>query len=256
MFELIVVQFITVTVYASLWFLVALRLKRNDIADVAWGIGFIFLALVGQLHVGTVTSRGGLALTLVTLWGLRLALHIGLRNRGKGEDARYRKWRKEWGRHATLRAYFQVFLLQGYLIVIVLAPVTYIQTCGGSDLNYLDALAVAVWLAGFLFETVGDLQLKRFKQNPANRGKIITSGLWKYTRHPNYFGEVVQWWGLWLMACSVPGGWVTIFGPVAITVLILYVSGIPLLEKRYHENPDFKAYSRRTSVFFPLPPKS
>ncbi len=256
MFEVVMTQFVAVTVYASLWFLAALRLNRNDIADIAWGIGFIFLALVGQFRVETVSIRGVLTLVLVTLWGLRLAVHIGLRNLGKDEDARYRKWRQEWGRYATIRAYFQVFLLQGYLIVIILAPVTYILVRGSSNLNWLDALGIAVWLTGFVFETIGDLQLKRFKQDPSNRGKIITTGLWKYTRHPNYFGEVVQWWSLWLMACSVPGGWVTIFGPVAITLLILYVSGIPLLEKRYRENPDFKAYSQRTSVFFPLPPKS
>ena len=115
---------------------------------------------------------------------------------------------------------------------------------------------MAFWLAGFGFEFIGDFQLARFKRNPRNHGRIITTGLWKYTRHPNYFGEVALWWGLWLIACSVPGGWVTVIGPVTITVLILFVSGIPLLEKRYEENEEFREYRRRTSVFFPLPPKS
>ena len=253
--DLIVTQIAVVTVYASLWFLVALKSRRNDVADVAWGAGFVALALVAQLAAGAISSRGILLLALVTIWGLRLSLHIGLRNRGKPEDPRYRKWREEWGRHAKLRAYFQVFLLQGFLIVVVLLPVTYVLAHPNPDLTWLDALGAAVWLVGFVFEAVGDLQLARFKKDPGNRGRVITSGLWKYTRHPNYFGEVSLWWGVWLLACSAPGGWKTILGPATITVLILLVSGIPLLERKYEGNLEFKEYQRRTSAFFPLPPK-
>ncbi len=256
MFNLLAIQAIAITVYASLWFLAALRLRRNDIADVAWGIGFIFLAMVGQLSASSVSIRGIFVLVLVTLWGLRLSFHIGLRNLRKSEDPRYLNWRNEWGRHATIRSYLQIFLLQGFLAVIILAPVTYIQAHTNYDLNWRDVLGTAVWLIGFVFEYVGDLQLSRFKSNPDNRGRIITSGLWKYTRHPNYFGEVTLWWGLWLIACSVRGAWITILGPITITLLILFVSGIPLLEKRYKENAEFREYRRRTSVFFPLPPKS
>ena len=255
MLDLIVIQIAVVTLYASLWFLVALRLRRNDVADVAWGAGFLILALVAQAAAGTISSRGLLLLGLVTIWGLRLSLHIGLRSRGKPEDPRYRKWREEWGRHATLRAYFQVFLLQGFLTILILTPMTYVLARRSSDLTWLDALGAAVWLVGFVFETVGDLQLTRFKKDPGNRGRIITSGLWKYTRHPNYFGEVTLWWGVWLIACAVPGGWKTVFGPATITALILLVSGIPLLERKYEGNIEFKEYQRRTSAFFPLPPK-
>lgn len=256
MFDLLMIQAIAITLYASLWFLVALRLHRNDIADIAWGVGFIFLALIGQFSASSVSIRGIIVLSLVTIWGLRLSLHIGLRNRGKAEDPRYFKWRNEWDSYATVRAYFQIFLLQGFLSIIIIAPITYIQAHGSYDLNWRDALGAALWLAGFAFEFAGDLQLARFKQNPGNRGRIITSGLYKYTRHPNYFGEVTLWWGLWLIACSIRGGWITIIGPTTITVLILFVSGIPLLEKRYEENAEFREYRRRTSVFFPLPPKS
>jgi steroid 5-alpha reductase family enzyme len=255
MFGLIALQNAVVTLYASLWFLVALRLRRNDVADVAWGAGFIVLALVGQFAATDVSNRGILALALVALWGLRLSLHIGLRNQGRAEDPRYRKWREEWGAHATVRAYFQLFLLQGFLIVVILIPVTYILAHRSSDLTWLDALGAVVWLVGFVFEAVGDLQLARFKKDPGNRGRVITSGLWKYTRHPNYFGEVTLWWGIWLIACSVPGGWKTVFGPATITALILLVSGIPLLERKYEGNLEFKEYQRRTSAFFPLPPK-
>jgi steroid 5-alpha reductase family enzyme len=255
MFELLAIQTIAITLYVSLWFLLALKMRRNDIADVAWGIGFIFLALIGQLSASSASGRGILALSLVTVWGLRLSLHIGLRNRGKAEDPRYLNWRNEWGHHATVRSYFQIFLLQGFLSVIILTPVTYIQANTNYDLNWRDVLGWVVWLIGFAFEYVGDLQLARFKKNPRNRGRIITSGLWKYTRHPNYFGEVALWWGLWLAACSVPGAWITVFGPITITILILFVSGIPLLEKRYEENSEYREYRKRTSAFFPLPPK-
>ncbi|MCX6924109.1 MAG: DUF1295 domain-containing protein [Verrucomicrobia bacterium] len=255
MVDLIAAQIAVVVLYASLWFLVALRLRRNDVADVAWGAGFIVLALVGQFTVAAISNRGILVQALVAVWGLRLSLHIGLRNRGKAEDPRYRKWREEWGRHATTRASFQVFLLQGFLMVAVLIPVTYVLSHPNPDLTWLDAVGSAIWLVGFVFEALGDFQLARFKADPGNRGRVITSGLWKYTRHPNYFGEVTLWWGVWLIACSLPGGWKTGFGPATITALILLVSGIPLLERKYEGNLEFKEYQRRTSAFFPLPPK-
>ena len=255
MFDVIVIQIAVVAVYASLWFLVALKLRRNDVADVAWGAGFIVLSLAGQLATAAVSIRGMIILAMVTIWGLRLSWHSGLLNQGNPEDPRYRKWREEWGAHATVRAYFQVFMLQGVLIVVILIPVTHVLAHPSSDLTWLDALGASVWLGGFVFEAIGDLQLARFKKDPSNRGRVITSGLWKYTRHPNYFGEITLWWGVWLIACSAPGGWKTVLGPATISFLILCVSGIPLLEKKYEENAEFKEHQRRTSAFFPLPPK-
>ena len=255
MLEVLAVQLVLVTVYECCWFVAALKLRRNDVADIAWGAGFIVLALAGQFAVADVSARGLLVLTLVAIWGLRLSIHIARRNLGKGEDPRYRKWRQEWGTHARVRAFFQVFLLQGYLAVIILIPATYVLVHAEARLTAIDALGLVVWLTGFVFEAVGDLQLARFKRDENNRGRIIASGLWKYTRHPNYFGEVTLWWGVWLIACAVPGGWKTVVGPVVISYLILCVSGIPLLEKRYEGNKDFDEYRRRTSAFLPLPPK-
>ena len=255
MIDLLLLEAAVATLCASLWFLVALRLRRNDVADVAWGIDFVVLALVGQFAAAGISSRGMIVLALVTIWGLRLSFHIGLRNKGRAEDPRYRKWREEWGSHATVRAYFQVFLLQGFLSVAVLIPVTHILAHRSPDLTWLDALGASVWLIGFLFEAIGDFQLLRFKKNPGNRGRVIASGLWKHTRHPNYFGEVTLWWGVWLIAGAAPGGWNTVLGPATITLLILFVSGIPLLEKKYEGNPEFQEYRRRTSAFFPLPPR-
>ncbi len=253
MFEVVSLQLAAVVLYGSLWFFVSRGLCRNDVADIAWGISFIAFALVAQWATSNSSNRAMLLVALIIVWGVRLSIHIGIRNWGKAEDARYRKWREEWGRNATVRAYFQVFLLQGFLAVAVLLPTTYVLAQQDSALTVLDAIGVSLWLVGFAFEVVSDFQLVRFKRDPDNRGRLITSGLWKYTRHPNYFGEVTLWWGVWLIACSVAGGWATIVGPVTITALILWVSGIPMLEKKYEGNPEFENYRQRTSSFFPLP---
>jgi steroid 5-alpha reductase family enzyme len=193
---------------------------------------------------------------LVTVWGVRLALHIGLRNLGKGEDARYRKWREEWGKHFVLRSFLQIYILQGILLLVISIPVIRVVTAPDSPLTLMDFLGTTVWLIGFLFEAISDWQLLQYKKDPANKGKVITTGLWRYSRHPNYFGEVTLWWGIYLIALTLPNGWMTIIGPITITVLILGVSGIPMLEKKYEGNAEFNEYKRRTSAFFPLPPKT
>jgi steroid 5-alpha reductase family enzyme len=246
----------TVFIYMLLWFCVSLALRRNDVADIAWGGGFIAAALAAAASRGAATPRALLVSALVIIWGLRLALHIGFRNRGKGEDARYRKWREEWGKNATLRSFFQIFILQGVLLLVIALPVIRVITAPDTPLTLMDLLGVAVWLVGFLCEVVGDWQLLQYKKDPVNKGKVITTGLWRYSRHPNYFGEVTLWWGLYLIALAAPGGWMTIIGPITITVLILGVSGIPMLEKKYDGNAEFDEYKRRTSAFFPWFPKA
>ena len=244
-----------VLLYMLLWFAVSLVLKRNDVADVAWGGGFIVAALAAVISRGDVADRAVLVVVLVVIWGMRLALHIGLRNRGKGEDVRYRKWREEWGRYATVRSFFQIFILQGALLLVISLPVIRAITAPDAPLTLMDFLGSAVWLIGFLFEAISDWQLLQYNKDPANKGTVITTGLWRYSRHPNYFGEVTLWWGVFLLALSVPGGWMTIIGPITITALILGVSGIPMLEKKYEGNAEFDEYKRKTSAFFPLPPK-
>jgi steroid 5-alpha reductase family enzyme len=237
----------------SAGFAAAALKRRNDLADVAWGVGFIVAAVAAWGTGGVVSGRTAVVTVLVSVWGLRLAFHIARRNRGKKEDRRYRAWRESWGRHALVRSFFQVFLFQGLLLVIISLPVTLVILSGGPGFSVLDAAGILVWTVGFLFEAVADFQLARFKRSTAGAGRIMTSGLWKYSRHPNYFGEVVLWWGIYIIALSVPGGWATFLGPLLITVLILGVSGIPLLEKKYAGNPEFEEYRRRTSAFFPLP---
>lgn len=238
--------------YMSFWFLISLIKKRNDVADVAWGLGFVLLSWTAFFISDNFGSREILVNILVSVWGLRLAWHIYSRNKGKTEDYRYLAWRQEWGKWFYLRSYFQVYLLQGVLMFLIVSPVLLINKMGG-DLQGLDFVGVLVWLKGFYFEVVGDAELARFIKDPANKGHLMQSGLWAYTRHPNYFGEVTQWWGIWLMACSVPQGFLTIIGPLTITFLILKVSGVPMLEKKMAENLEFAEYKRRTSVFFPLP---
>ena len=242
--------------YVTLWFLVALWRERNDVADVAWGMGIVLLSLV-SLAVGAAQGIRPLLVTaMVAAWGVRLAWHIHYRNRGRNEDFRYRQWREQWGRHFLVRSYLQIFVLQGALMAVVAMPVIFINTRNNPDLRAGDAFGLLLWLLGFAFETVGDWQLLRFSGNPDHKGLIMTSGLWRYTRHPNYFGEVLLWWGVFVLAAQVPQGWLTVLGPLTITVLILKVSGIPMLEAKYVNNAPYQAYRQRTSAFLPLPPRS
>lgn len=242
-------------VYMSLWFVVSLIKKRNDVADVAWGFGFVLITWASFFLSDDSSVRGLLVCLLVSIWGLRLAWHIHTRNKGKAEDYRYLAWRKEWGNWFYLRSYFQIYLLQGVFLFLIVTPILLINKQGGVELGLLDFIGVAVWILGFFFESVGDAQLARFIKNPKNKGKLMQNGLWAYTRHPNYFGEVTQWWGIWLIALPVSNGLFAIIGPITITFLILKVSGIPMLEKKMAEHPDFAEYKRKTSVFIPLPVK-
>jgi steroid 5-alpha reductase family enzyme len=237
--------------YMSAWFVFSLIKKRNDVADTAWGLGFVLLAWVSFYLGQAQGARGLLVGLLVSIWGIRLAWHIHRRNKGKAEDYRYAKWREDWGKWFYLRSYGQVYLLQGVLLFLIVLPILFINTSSGQDLVFLDFIGLAVWILGFVFESVGDQQLARFIKNPANEGKLMQSGLWRYTRHPNYFGEVMMWWGIWLIALSVPFGFLSIIGPITITILILKVSGIPMLEKKMEENPEFVEYKKQTSIFIP-----
>ena len=255
MLKVILVQSIAIFFYALAWFIVAVIRNRNDVADIAWGGGFVLAAATAYLFAGSNNARAILVLAMVAAWGIRLMLHIGIRNRGKPEDHRYKAWRREWGSSYLLRSFAQVFLLQGFLVLVISLPVTLGLTRQGPPLSLLDVIGLGIWLFGFTFEAVGDFQLLQFKKDLSNKGRIMTKGLWRYTRHPNYFGEVTLWWGMFLICVSIPGSYWTVAGPLTITYLILKVSGTPLLEKRYANNPEYAEYIKKTSSFFPLPPK-
>jgi steroid 5-alpha reductase family enzyme len=243
-------------VYMTLWFGWSLLRKRNDVADIAWGLGFVVLTWSGLLLSGNYDERQLLVTGLVTVWGLRLAWHIMSRNTGKSEDYRYKQWREQWGKWFILRSYGQVYLLQGILLFIIILPVLYVQEESYRAFGVRDLIGVIIWTIGFLFEAVGDFQLRRFTQETTNKGKILTTGLWRYTRHPNYFGEVTVWWGMWIIVGSVTGAYWTLVSPLLITYLILKVSGIPMLEKRYEGNQEFEDYKKSTSAFFPWFPQN
>ncbi len=241
--------------FMNVWFALSLVKKRNDVADVAWGLGFVLMTWASFFLGKAGSARGIVVGVLVSIWGIRLAWHIHARNRKRAEDYRYAQWRKEWGKWFYLRSYAQVYLLQGFLLFLIVSPVLFINRNTGSTLGFLDLVGAAVWLVGFYFEATGDAQLARFVNNPANKGKLMQDGLWRYTRHPNYFGEVTLWWGIWIISRSASSPLLSVVGPLTITFLIVNVSGIPLLEKKYEGRPDFEEYKRKTSVFFPLPPK-
>jgi len=242
---------LTLLFYMTCWFIVAVIKKRNDVADIAWGCGFILLAWLA-FYLSGYSFKALLVDFLVTIWGLRLARHIYSRNKDKPEDPRYQQWRKTW-KNFYIRSYLQVFLLQGLFLYLISLPAIYINRSVSGGFGILEVFGLFIWGLGFYFETTGDRQLKEFITDPANKGKLMDRGLWRYTRHPNYFGEVTQWWGIYLIALSIPNSFFTIVGPITITVLILFVSGVPLLEKKYAGRQDFEEYKKRTSMFIPLP---
>lgn len=241
--------------FATACFAISLFLSRSDIADVAWGIGFFVVSVAGLVSGGAPSDRSMLVSVLVGAWAFRLSLHIFFRNRGKTEDRRYAAWRESWGRWFPVRSFFQIFVLQGILLLIIAMPIVAIHVSPESVWTVFDLIGVLLWTIGFVFESVGDFQLLRFLRDPAHRGGVLSTGLWKFTRHPNYFGEVTVWWGIWFLSLSTPIGAISVLGPLTITFLILFVSGIPLLERGMAGNPKFEEYARRTNIFFPWFPK-
>jgi steroid 5-alpha reductase family enzyme len=244
-----------VGVYMTLWFIAAVLKKDNSLADVAWGPGFVLVAAVSLALGRGLSSRKLLVSGLVLLWALRLAAAVLGRNLKKGEDERYAAWRRKWGRWVVPRSFIQVFLLQGLLLIVVSLPVIAVNASDAPPLVWPDLAGIVLWIAGFVFETEADRELARFKKDPANRGRLLTTGLWRYSRHPNYFGEALMWWAVFILALPVPRAAWTAAGPLVITLLLRYVSGVPLLERKYRGRADFEAYARRTSAFLPRPPR-
>jgi steroid 5-alpha reductase family enzyme len=232
-------------------FLLALRLKNNSVVDIFWGLGFIVIAAFSFFYSGQPDLHKIILNLLVLTWGARLSVHVFLRNRGKGEDFRYKAWRDSWN-HFILRSFFQIFMLQGFLMLVIAMPVYFVNLAPSVSVGPFDIAGLAVFLTGFFFESVGDCQLVRFKKDPGNKGKIITTGLWKITRHPNYFGEALIWLGISFFALGSRLGWITLISPVAITLLLRFVSGVPMLEKKYKGCPDWEEYKRRTAPFVPF----
>lgn len=239
-----------------LW-LLSLAIKDASIVDIFWGTGFVIAAWVYGWFGDGFWARKAIVLTCATLWGLRLSIYIMIRNVGHGEDYRYVKWREESGKNWWWFSFIKVFLLQGTLMWLISSPLMIAQAIPTpTTWTTLDIAGVILWCIGFFFEAVGDYQLMKFKKDPNNKGKLLTTGLWKYTRHPNYFGDATLWWGFYIIALAVPNGFMTLFAPVLMTFFIVKVSGVAMLERGLKKTkPGYEDYVARTNAFFPWFPK-
>lgn len=235
--------------------LASLPLRDASVADIAWGLAFVAIAWAVHAVGPGAGDRSLLLAVLLTAWGLRLSAHILLRH--AGEDRRYQAMRERAGGRFWLRSLLTVFLLQAAIAWVVSLPVQAAATDPSPDgLGVLDLLGAAVLLAGLAIETAADLQLSRFRRDPASRGAVLDSGLWRYSRHPNYFGDSVVWWGAYLIALSTGSAWWTAIGPLLMTLFLLRVSGVALTERTISERrPAYREYIQRTSAFIPLPPR-
>ena len=240
----------------TLW-IISVFIKNVSIVDLFWGFGFVMVNLYYFIVTGESNTIKLVLLILVSIWGLRLSIYLAMRNIGKGEDFRYQEFRKNFGEHRYWWfSFFQTFLLQGVLMWIISLPLLGVNINSESGITpVLFYSGLIVWIIGFVFETGGDYQLSKFKKNKNNKGKVLSTGFWKYTRHPNYFGDSAVWWGYGLLSLSVGGYWY-IIGSIIMTLLIIKVSGVALLEKSLKtQKPEYKEYIKNTSAFFPWFPK-
>ena len=236
------------------WFIVSILLKRNDVADIGWGLGYVFLcsyhAVTKPLHPVSVVCY-----LLTLFWGLRLSFYLFKRNIKKSEDFRYLQWRKEWGKTFFIRTFLQVYVLQSVFLLMIISPALHAASFSSSEWSIFTVLGILIWLIGFYWQVIGDRQLAAFISNRQSKEDVLNTGLWAYSRHPNYFGEVMMWWGIYLVVWPLPGSWVFIIGPLTITLLIRYVSGVPMLERRYDKNQAYQEYKKKVPALFPRIPR-
>jgi len=247
---------VTLGAMVTLWCVSVWR-RDASIVDPWWGPGFVLIAVLAAMLGDGATPRRLLVPLLVGVWGLRLGAYLLWRRWGQGEDFRYQAMRTAWGERFPVVSLVTVFLLQGVLMWIVSLPVqAAVSARTPAALGVLDVAGIALWAVGLTFETMGDWQLARFRADPSNRGRVMDQGLWRYTRHPNYFGDCCVWWGLFTVALATPAGGWTIVGPLVMSVLLVRVSGVPMLERSLRRRrPGYEAYVRRTSAFVPWPPR-
>jgi len=243
--------------FMSVMFVIARHFRRYDLVDAAWGWVFIVIAMCSfALQPGVLMQFDiqSLAVLLVAIWGVRLSWHILRRIIATDvEDHRYVELRNKWRGNVAINTYIRIYLVQSILALLILVPVVFINSSPDYDIGVWAVVGVIIWCAGFIVEAVGDTQLRAFTRSNHKSGSLMKTGLWKYSRHPNYFGELTQWWGIFVIALAVPFGWLTIIGPILITYLICFVSGIPLAEKRLSGRSGWYEYKKRTSTLIPLP---
>lgn len=245
----------SIALFIMIIFYVIGQLKRDmSLVDIAWGSTIACLALGTVFFSGNLSIHHLLVVGLMVCWGVRLTVHIASRKQGKSEDPRYTALRNKWGVWQPLISFFAVFVLQALLAVIMATPALVSTTYHG-PVGLIDALGIIIWFMGMTFEIVADWQLGRFAQDPANKGKVLQTGVWSLSRHPNYFGEITLWWGVCIMTLHLPFGWISLAAPLLIMVLLLYVSGIPMLERQFDTNPEYQRYKRSTNALIPWFPK-
>lgn len=250
MIQILIVNIVLLFLYMTGFFAVAKYRNRLDTVDIAWGIGFVVVAWATLFQA--YSFRNQLIANIVTIWGIRLAYHIYSRHKGRKNDPRYDELSKKWQGNFWLRAYVSIFLIQGLLIAIVSLPIVVSTNDLLSGWQWLSIAGVIIWSLGFVIEAVSDHQLSEFMKQK-NRPKIMRTGLWEYSRHPNYFGELVQWWAIGIIALQVSYGWIGLIGPLTLSVLIIFVSGIPPIERAKAKDKDYQEYKRQTSSLIPLP---
>lgn len=256
---LLLVTAVVVATYMLLFWLASLAARDASLVDIGWGLGFVVVAWVAYAAAHASGSQAKLLLLLTTLWGLRLSGYLAWRNLGKAEDRRYAAMRARHGASFWWKSLVTVFLLQGAVMWAVALPIVRALAYPAPEkpLASWQLLGVAVWGLGLLFESIGDWQLARFKANPENAGEVCRHGLWRYTRHPNYFGDFLVWWGLWLIALDGIGSLWTVVSPLLMSLLLMKYSGVGLLEQDIGQRrPKYAEYQRTTSAFFPWPPRS
>jgi steroid 5-alpha reductase family enzyme len=245
----------TIALFAGLGWLLSLRLGDVSIVDSMWSLMFLLISISYALAADTIGERGLLVLVLVAVWAIRLSAYITWRNWGDDEDARYQEIRERNQPGFAYKSLYLIFGFQGLLALVISLPLL-VNIQSGTPLGWLDYAGVALWVVGMIFEAGGDWQLARFRANADNRGKVLDSGLWSLTRHPNYFGDFCVWWGFFLLALSA-GGWWTVLSPLLMSFMLLKVSGVALLEKDIGKRrPEYARYVQKTNAFFPGPKRS
>lgn len=246
---------IAVFTFMVILFIIAQVKKDNSIVDIGWGMGFVLIAIVTFFYKDGYDARQLLVFLLVSLWGARLAVHILIRSIGRGEDFRYANFRKQWGERVVIIAFFRVFMMQGLIMLLLAYPIIRVNAEQSNGLDLAAYLGLAVWILGFMFQVIGDYQLRQFKQTRSNKDDILNTGLWRYTRHPNYFGEATMWWAIAIILLPVHGGWIALLSSLLINLLLVKVSGVPFLDKRYAGNQAYQQYKKETNRFIPWFPK-
>jgi steroid 5-alpha reductase family enzyme len=239
-------------IFFHLMFLLAIKLKDNSIVDIGWGMGFVLLDIVLLANSTSLSVPQICASMLILAWGIRLSGYILWRKIGKAEDFRYAAWRSSWGKSFLWRSYLQIFILQMLLLIIIATPL-FLLAYGDYTLNAFTFIGSTLAILGLALETLSDWQMHVFKQSA--KGGIMKEGLWRYSRHPNYFGEALFWWGIAIIAYLPNNYALEVISPLIITILVRYISGVPMLEEKYKNNAEFKSYAAKTSVFIPWLPK-